>query len=115
MNNLSKYIIEKLHLNKDIKVSNKTLDFLKHLRGFFYRYLKSIHWEDDEYKIEINEKKKSLYIVFDQYLYNQDKDNISEWLNKKIHEENFQENEYDIQVFGKDNTNIIIVKVNEKN
>jgi len=61
MNNLSTYIIEKLHLNKDIKVNSDNIDrFLLDLESYFDG---EILYKDDDYTFTIDDD-KWIYIIF---------------------------------------------------
>lgn len=52
MNDLSQYIIEKLHLNKELEVDTKENNNAEVFYNFFYHMMKDMQWYDNEYKID---------------------------------------------------------------
>lgn len=59
MRQLNNYIIEKLHLNSDIKIE----DSFEKLINEISKYIKDeFHYDDEDFIINIDEKKKMFYI-----------------------------------------------------
>ena len=74
MNNLSTYIIEKLHLDKNIKIKDSTKQ--EEVKKLIDEYLKPV--TSDKYEVYFGDQEDELYIeiIFDS---DQDNTNIHNW------------------------------------